>query len=198
MNRLASALCALPLLAACAEGPGTTGQTAFDGKSWWGHIKVLADDNMEGRDTGSEGLKRAEAYVVSQLQAAGLEPAGTEGYYQPMKFESRVVLEKESSVMLVKDGRAEPLTLGEDGNLGTRVDEVPEVKAPLVFAGYGLTIPESNYDDLAGLDLKGKVAVIHHRFAGDGFFLRGGALPDHFGALEDFSQGRRAGYRDHI
>ena len=42
----------------------------------------------------------------------------------------------------------------------TRIDLAPEVDAPLVFVGYGLTIPEKNYDDLAGLDLKGKVAVI--------------------------------------
>jgi hypothetical protein len=49
---------------------------AFDGKSWWEHIKVLAADNMEGRDTGSRGLKKAEAYVVGQLKNAGLQPAG--------------------------------------------------------------------------------------------------------------------------
>src|SRR6202044_3788454 len=46
---------------------------------------------------------------------------------------------------------------------GTRVDLAPEVQSPLVFIGYGLKIPEQNYDDLAGLDLKGKVVVI---FAG--------------------------------
>ena len=40
----------------------------FDGKTWWDYVKVLADDNMEGRETGSAGLKRAEAYVVEQLK----------------------------------------------------------------------------------------------------------------------------------
>ena len=86
---------------------------SFDGKSWWDHIKVLAADNMEGRDTGSRGLKKAEAYVVGQLKAAGLQPAGVKGYYQPVKFESRRLVEKESSAALVRDGKAEPLTLGE-------------------------------------------------------------------------------------
>ena len=52
---------------------------AFDGKSWWEHVKVLAADNMEGRDTGSSGLKKAEAYVVDQLKRAGLQAAGTKG-----------------------------------------------------------------------------------------------------------------------
>ncbi len=151
---------AVVLAAGCAMNSSETGQSGFDGHSWWEHIKVLADDNMEGRDTGSAGLARAEAYVVGQLQAAGVRPAGTQGYYQPISFDSRTLLEKDSSVFLVRDGKAEALVLGEDANLGTRVDETSEVAAPLVFAGYGLTIPEHNYDDLAGLDLKGKVAVI--------------------------------------
>jgi Zn-dependent M28 family amino/carboxypeptidase len=154
---------------------------SFDGKTWWDHIKVLAADNMEGRDTGSPGLKKAEAYVVGQLQAAGLESAGVKGFYQPVKFESRQLLEKESSAALVRDGRVEPLALGEDAIFSTRVDLAPKVEAPLVFVGYGLSIPEKDFDDLAGLDLKGKVAVLitgspsqipsalaaHHQTAGE-------------------------------
>ena len=136
---------------------------AFDGKSWWEHVKVLADDNMEGRETGSAGLKRAEAYVVEQLKDSGVEPAGESGYYQPVKLTSREIDEKNSSMALVKDGKPEPLTLGEDAFLSTRVDLAPEVEAPLVFVGYGLKVPEQNYDDLARVDLKGKIAVI---FAG--------------------------------
>ncbi len=58
--------------------------THFDGKSWWDHVKVLAADNMEGRETGSPGLKKAEAYVVDQLKQAGLQPAGSDGFYQPV------------------------------------------------------------------------------------------------------------------
>lgn len=132
----------------------------FDGRSWWGHIKVLAADNMEGRETGSPGLKRAEAYVVDQLKAAGIEPAGTSGFYQPIKFISRQIDEKNSSMALVKGGKAEPLTLGEDAFFSTRVDLAPEVDASLVFVGYGLKVPEQDYDDLSGLDLKGKIAVV--------------------------------------
>ncbi|HZQ71219.1 MAG TPA: M28 family metallopeptidase [Terriglobales bacterium] len=131
----------------------------FDGKSWWDHVKVLADDKMEGRETGSAGLLHAEAYVVEQLKAAGLQPAGTKGFYQSVKFVSRQIVEKESSAMLVRDGKAQPLVLGEDAIFSTRVDLAPNLEAPLVFAGYGLDIPEKNYNDLAGLDLKGKVVV---------------------------------------
>src|ERR1700674_5395701 len=86
----------------------------FDGKTWWEHIKVVADDRLEGRDTGSEGLRKAEAYVVEQLTKAGLQPAGTQGFYQPVKFISRQIVEKDSRVALIRHGAEEPLELGDD------------------------------------------------------------------------------------
>src|SRR6266849_6458567 len=161
--------------------PAAGQQASFDGKTWWEHVKVLAADNMEGRDTGSPGLKKAEAYAVGQLKNAGLQPAGVKGFYQPVKFVSRQLVETESNAALVRDGKAEPLKLGEDAYFSTRVDLAPAVDAPLVFVGYGLSIPQSNFDDLAGLDLKGKVAVLitgspeqigsalaaHHQTAGE-------------------------------
>src|SRR6266481_875213 len=136
--------------------PAAGQQASFDGKTWWEHVKVLAADNMEGRDTGSPGLKKAEAYAVRQLKNAGLQPAGVKGFYQPVKFVSRQLVETESNAALVRDGKAEPLKLGEDAYFST-------------------------FDDLAGLDLKGKVAVLitgspeqigsalaaHHQTAGE-------------------------------
>src|SRR5215831_8404050 len=120
--RNAFSLCLINLFLVVATHAQNQMQQHFDGKSWWGYVKVLADDNMEGRETGSEGLRKAEAYVVDQLKQAGLEPAGTEGYYQPMKFKSRQIIEKDSSIALVRSGRTEPLTLGDDAYLSTRVD----------------------------------------------------------------------------
>lgn len=114
---------------------------------------------MEGRGTGSAGLERAEAYAVDQLQKSGLAPAGTDAYYQRIKFESRQVVEADSSASLVRNGKAVPLTLGEDAFFAALVDLAPKVEAPLVFLGYGISDPEKNYNDFAGLDLKGKVAV---------------------------------------
>jgi Zn-dependent M28 family amino/carboxypeptidase len=162
----------------------------FDGKTWWDYVKVLADDNMEGRETGSAGLKRAEAYVVEQLKADGVEPAGSDGYYQLVKFEVRQIVEKDSSIALIRDGKSEPLALGEDAFFNTRVNLAPEIEAPLVFIGYGLTIPEKNYDDLAGLDLKGKVVVI---FGGSPAEMPG-ALASHYqSAGERWKALRKAG-----
>jgi Zn-dependent M28 family amino/carboxypeptidase len=131
----------------------------FDGQSWWNYVKILGDDNMEGRNTGSEGLKRAEAYVVEQVKADGLQPAGTDGYYQPVKFISRRILESDSSLALFHEGKSDPLSFETDAYFINRISQAPKIDAPLVFVGWGLDIPEKGYDDLQGLDLKGKVAV---------------------------------------
>lgn len=153
-KRFAGSLLLVAALCASAQAPAH-----FDGKAWWNYVKVLADDKMEGRETGSPGLRRAQAYVVEQLKRLGVEPAGVNGYYQQVEFISRQVDEKHSSLALVHGAKKEPLVLGEDAMFSTRVELAPKVEAPLVFVGYGLSIPESNYDDLAGQDLKGKVAV---------------------------------------
>ena len=133
----------------------------FDGHSWWSHIGVLADDNMEGRQTGSDGLRRAQAYVVEQLKRSGIQPAGVDGFYQPIHFLQHQIDEGQSSAALLHDGTAEPIDLGGDAYFGTKVDGgANEISAPLVFVGNGLRVPENNLDDLAGLDVKGKVVVL--------------------------------------
>jgi hypothetical protein len=127
--------------------------------AWWAHVEALANDGMEGRNTGSPGHKRAAEYVAGQFQKAGLEPAGSDGYIQPVAFKTRRIVESASSLALLRNGNSEPLLLGEDANISMRTDPAPAVEAPLVFAGYGLRIPESGIDDLDGLNLKGAVVV---------------------------------------
>lgn len=164
----------LALLFAISAVAQTTAH--FDGQTWWSHIKVLADDKLEGRDTGSRGERAAQAYAVEQLQSAGAEPAGSNGFYQPVKFVSRQIVEKDCSLTLIRDGKREPLTLGEDAIISTRVMPAPEVEAPLVFVGYGLKVPEKNYDDFAGVDIRGKIIVI---FSGSPSEIPG-ALASHY------------------
>ena len=135
------------------------GAARFDGAQWWEVVKVLADDRFEGRETGSRGERQAQEYIVGQLKLAGAEPAGSDGYYQPVKLRSREIVEPESGMALIRNGQVEPLTIGEQFVLSARVDLAPTLEAPLVFVGYGLSIPSMHYDDFAGLNLKGKVAV---------------------------------------
>ncbi|HWW98065.1 MAG TPA: M20/M25/M40 family metallo-hydrolase [Edaphobacter sp.] len=153
------------------------------GKIWWGHVQKLADPSMNGRLTGSEDYLRAAAYVVDQFKAYGLTPAGVDGgYYQPVHFDVQRVIASKSSMSLVVDGKATPLVLGEDAILGSRSAQVGKVDAPLVFIGYGLHLPESQYDDFNSAEvpvssLKGKVVV----------YINGGPaeLP---GALKSFAR----------
>lgn len=129
------------------------------GRRWWAHVQYLADDKLEGRKTGSEGHRKAAAYVAEGFKRAGLKPAGTDGFFHPIKFRSRQIREEASGLHLVRNGVAEALHLGEDAFFSLRTDLDERIEAPAVFVGYGLTIPEKNYDDLAGLDLRGKIAL---------------------------------------
>ena len=146
--------------AVAAPAQQTPPASHFDGDSWWAHVKFLADDSLEGRDTGSEGLRKAQAYAVEHLQKAGLEPAGVNGFYQPVRLTQFQVDESKSSLALVTKGQSTPLSFADDAYISSRSTRTSvNLAAPLVFVGYGLKIPEKNLDELAGLDLKGKIAV---------------------------------------
>jgi hypothetical protein len=149
----------LTLLALASSTLLLAADVAQEGTRWWSHIQVLADDNMEGRNTGSEGHRRAARFVSSEFERAGLKPAGTSGYFQSVKLDVRSIDEPASNLTLVRDGKSTPLTLGEDAYFSLRADLAPHVDAPAVFVGHGLVIPEIHIDELAGLDLKGKIAV---------------------------------------
>ena len=133
---------------------------AEQGRRWREHVEFLASDAMRGRQTGSpEHLKAAE-YVAAQFKALGLEPAGDGGtYLQPVPFAWRRIDEPRSSLELVFPDRTVPLVLGEDATVSMSLDGPADLDAPLVFAGYGISVPEQGYDDLAKADLTGKVVV---------------------------------------
>ena len=131
-------------------------------------VLVLADDQLEGRGTGSPGHRKAAEYVAREFERAGLKPAGTKGYLQPVRLIARELDEGQSSLTLVKDsGREEPLVLGRDAIISSRVEPPASLEAGLVFAGYGLFIPEAHYDDFAGLDVQGKLVVFLRRARDD-------------------------------
>jgi Zn-dependent M28 family amino/carboxypeptidase len=126
---------------------------------WWAHVTFLASDEMKGRDTGSPEHRKAAEYVAAEFKKAGLEPGGTKGYLQPVAFRSRRIVEAQSSLVLVRGGKVTPVALGDDATFSMRIEPAANVEAPIVFAGYGLQVPEARHDDLAGLDLKGKIVL---------------------------------------
>jgi Peptidase family M28 len=156
-------LAVLPWLAAMLSSPGASSRDSdWDalGRRWWSHVSVLADDRMEGRDTGSPGYTRAADYVIQQFRAAGLQPAGTDGFLQPMDFQVRQFDPTHSSLELVRGSEVYSVALGKEASYFVTSATIEHAEADAVFVGYGLSVPDLNYDDLAGLDLRGKIAVL--------------------------------------
>ncbi len=126
------------------------------------HMSFLADDLLEGRGTGSRGYDIAAAYVASQFAQLGLQPAGAGGsFLQPVPLR-RIELDRpQTRLELIRNGKAESLVLDQDfATAGHEVHLDAQAEAPAVFAGYGVTAPALDYDDYAGLDVRGKVVVL--------------------------------------
>ncbi len=133
------------------------------------HTLALSDDALQGRRPGTEGGAKAVAYIIEQMKALGLQPAGENGgFTQTVPMRSVMLDPQRSSLALrpsptAKGSPAEPLPLrmGQDivaGSLGPA--GTTQVDAPLVFVGYGVTAPEQGWDDFDGVDLRGKIAVV--------------------------------------
>jgi hypothetical protein len=152
---------------------------AAEGNLWWSHIQFLADDKLEGRQTGSDGYRKAVEYVQTAFERTGLKPAGTDGYQQPIQFETRMVADDVSSLELVRDDKTETLVLGQDATLSPRGNLAPAAEAAMVFVGYGMCIPEVHSCDLDGISLRGKVAVYVN---GPGPVDAPGNLKSHYGS----------------
>lgn len=186
----------MTLLAAVSLGAGrgaTMDAKASGAARWWAHVAALADDRMEGRDTGSAGERRAAEYVAAQFRAAGLQPVGrstaggtrVDDFFQPVRLRSRRVIEASSRIELVRQGVAEPQTLGMDVIVSPAVDPAGDLDAPLVFVGYGLRVAEVGYDDLADVDVRGAVVV---RMAG-GPSAMPGPLKAHYQSTAELVRG---------
>ena len=129
------------------------------GKAWWSHIEFLADDKLEGRKAGTPGYDEATRYVASQFDAVKLRPAGTKGFFQTVPLVRRKLVEEQSSLEFVRGNQTEKLQLGKSASIQARSESGRVIEAEAVFVGYGLKLPEAGIDDLAGMDLRGKIAV---------------------------------------
>src|SRR5690349_4996955 len=69
---------------------------------WWAHVSFLADDRLKGRETGRPEHREAAEYIARHFKEAGLKPGGTSGYFQPVPFRSRRIVESKSSLALVR------------------------------------------------------------------------------------------------
>lgn len=158
---VAGLLCAALLLpgTAVAELPLVQDQSDWTASAtaWWSHVQYLADDKLEGRRAGTPGYDKAVAYVEQQFRQAGLQPAGMNGYRQPLSLSAYHVDAVRSFARIDRPSGAVQFAIGKDLTIGR--DSKPAVTAPLAFVGYGLCLLRKHMDDYAGTDLRGKIAV---------------------------------------
>jgi Zn-dependent M28 family amino/carboxypeptidase len=149
-------LCALLITQITQAAPGDSPEA----RHWREHMEFLANDGMRGRQTGSPEHLKAANYVAAQFKSLGLVAAGPHGaFLQPVPFTWRRIHEPASSVDLVFPDHVQKIVLGTDATISMGVDDADSLEAPMVFAGYGISVPEQGYDDLANLDVRGKIVV---------------------------------------
>jgi len=154
----------LPLLACVVALPHAQADElpAANADAIRAHVAFLADDLLEGRATGSRGYDIAARYVATQMELLGLKPAGTDGgWLQPVSLLQATRVIPPAEAIITRNGEQFALAPVDDflpspGYFGSQA----EVEAPMVFVGYGIHAPAYGHDDFAGLDLRGKVAVV--------------------------------------
>ncbi|GAB3923371.1 M28 family metallopeptidase [Larkinella terrae] len=134
---------------------------AIDGKAFVKHIQILASDAFEGRKPFTEGEKKTVAYLKAEFQKAGLQPGNGKSYFQDVPM---VNIASTPAGPLVLKGKTGTVSLA---NLTDFVATTPHVQnqvrlndSEMVFVGYGIVAPEYNWNDYAGLDVKGKTVVV--------------------------------------
>ena len=137
-------------------------EASVDARKISAHVQYLSDDLMEGRYPGLRGGELAAKYIATVFATYGLKPAGDNGtYFQNINFVGMKAIADQTSMSLVPaSGNPIPLKYGDDYVVfNSTLTPEAEIDAPLVFVGYGATAPEFQWDDYAGVDVKGKVIV---------------------------------------
>jgi Zn-dependent M28 family amino/carboxypeptidase len=127
------------------------------------HVQRLASDEFEGRKPGSIGERMTTTYLVDQFQRMGLKPANGDSYLQRVPMVETNLLDRDKITLDVAEGgNVEKFAYRTDAILGTLQGKADvELKdSDVVFAGYGVVAPEYQWNDYAGLDVKGKTVVV--------------------------------------
>ena len=135
-------------------------------------VKALASPDMEGRGAGTKGIERAAEMIAERYRALGIQPAGTNSYFQPFGVITGAKL-LEGNRLTVNDGKAKKELKLNQEYVPFSFSASGEAAGPVVFAGYGVTAPEFGYDDYAHLDAKDKVVVVL-RYEPAGFAAKSG------------------------
>ena len=151
---------ALSLLAAHLWAAPPPAASAAE-EDYLSHVKFLASDKLKGRGTGTPELEQAADYIARQFKEAGLQPvAGS--YFQRFPVTTEAKLGRKNRLSLTLQGKKLPLQFNNDF-VPLNMSGSGDYSGPAVFVGYGITAPEYNYDDYAGLDVRDKVVIMFRR-----------------------------------
>jgi hypothetical protein len=149
----------LCLLLALSAGIWASDQPALAPERIKAHIEYLASQRLKGRGTGTPELNKAAKYIAEQFKREGLEPGAGKSYFQKFRVtvgaqlgpqnKAEAVIGKQS-ISLKAQQDYQPLNFSDSGG----------VSAGLVFAGFGTTAPEYEYDDYLHLDVTGKAVIV--------------------------------------
>ena len=181
-------------------------EASIDPEKIRAHVRFLADDLLEGRGPGTRGGELAAQYIATQFALYGLKPGGDNGtYLQQVNFVGTKTIGDKTHFSLVPkkpetgisiDLYSYDLKYGDDYTVSNRtLTPSVDIDAPIVFVGYGVTAPEFNWDDYAGVDVKGKVilCIVGDPPSDDPKFFGGKALTYYGRWTYKFEQAAREG-----
>jgi Peptidase family M28/PDZ domain/PA domain len=151
---VAAAFCFLGMAAAALAARATINPTRY-----LDDVKFLASQKMKGRATGSPELEKAAAFIAAQFRSVRLQPVEGQSYYQAFPVTTQAKLGGANRFEYTANGTHVHLLFPEDFT-PFNFSSSEKMTGRLVFAGYGITAPEYNYDDYKGLDVQGKVVLI--------------------------------------
>lgn len=143
------------------------GESAIRESDFRANVSFLASDALQGRKAGQWGSEVAQRFLATRFAALGLEPLGDGGTFL-QRFEFGVRDLGPCELTIEKNGTRTPLAPG-DAFLPLVGSPDGAFEGDAVFVGYGITAPECAWDDYAGVDVRGRVAVAlrHEPFAAD-------------------------------
>ena len=193
---------ALLSIAAQAQAPATApiarAEATISAERIRAHVRFLADDLLEGRYPGLLGGQLAASYIATQFALDGLTPGGDNGtYFQNINFVGMTPKAAETTMSLhPAHGKAINLRFAEDFTASNQtLTPTTDVDAPIVFVGYGATAPEFQWDDFAGIDVRGKIilCIVGDPPSDDPKFFAGKALTYYGRWTYKFEQAARMG-----
>jgi Peptidase family M28 len=143
--------------------PGMAAQPDFSAERYRAHVGFLADDLLEGRETGTRGHEIAAKYIATQFDLLGLKPGGENGgWFQTVTLaETALTGAKPTVTVTSAKGETKTYTHGVEVIVrGATGGGDTAVSAPAVFVGFGMTDKTLGVDDYKGLDVKGKIVVV--------------------------------------